>query len=66
MSASTLAKLDQMNSLRWDTRNMLTEWLRKNITRDTPIKNLRAFTRRNPDPAASSNGPKPPKFSTVP
>lgn len=44
VSASTLAKLDRMESLRQDTHNILTEWLRNNQGSDTPLKNLRAFT----------------------
>ena len=46
VSISTLYRLRNMGSLRQDTRNTLTQWLRNSEGRDIPRKNLRAFTGR--------------------
>lgn len=49
VSVSTLLKLDRVTSLRWNTHNILTEWLRNNQGGDIPLKNLRAFTGKTED-----------------
>ena len=46
VSAATLNKLDRMDSLRQGTHDTLTRWRRESYGRDTPLKNLRAFTGR--------------------